>query len=206
VAFVPVMVVTAAVVLQPLKRFRIALTSVTIAVTAIALVQIRLQPYPSEPLLDVFTVSRDELLSRNLCWDLAQFLNGIVPEGGRVLSFWENRLYFLDRPFIADGSYGAPTALAALRDAGNAHAFAEQMAAEGVTHVIVNPYFYKTFMANGFLYDLIDDAYYPAEWMKADDALFDRFLSTELDAVPWDGGWAVFRLREGAAGLAKEKP
>lgn len=198
VAFVPVMVVTAGVALVPLRRFRTALASVTILVAVAALIQIRWQPYPAEPLLDAFTVSREELLARNLCWDLAQFLNGIVPAGGHVFSFWENRLYFLERPFIADGSYGSPTSLAALREAGDAHAFAAQLAAEGVTHVVVNPYFYKTYMANGFLYNLIDDAYYPATRMKADDELFDRFLTDELTLIPWDGGWAVFRLNAAA--------
>lgn len=203
VPFIPVMVVTAGTAFVPLRRFRGALASVTIAVAVAALVQMKLQPYPTEPLADAFTVSRDELLSRNLCWDLAQFLNRTVPAEGRVLAFWENRLYFLDRPFLADSSYGAPTSLAALREAGDAHRFAVDLAAQGVTHVVVNPYFYKTYMENGFLYNLIDQVYYPVERMKADDALFDRFLSTELTPVPCDEGWAVFRLNAHAAESAR---
>jgi len=203
VAWVPVMVVTAGIALVPLARFRAALASVTLTVVVVALVQIRMQPFPAEPILDAFTVSRQELLSRNLCWDLAQFLNGVVPPGGRVLSFWENRLYFLDRPFITDSAYGAPTALAALREAGDARRFALEMAAEGVTHVVVNPYFYKTYMANEFLYSLIDDAFYPAERLAADHELLDRFINTELDAVPWEGDWAVFTLRAAGEGAVQ---
>jgi hypothetical protein len=194
VAFIPVMTVAAAMALAPLARFRRALPAATIALVAIALVQIRLQPYPAEPLLEAFSVSRAELLGRNYCWDLAQFLNTTVPPGGRVLSFWENRLYFLDRPFIADSSYGAPAVLGALRDAGDAHAFATAMAAEGVTHVVVNPYFYSTYKANGFLYNLVDDVYYPASQLKADTELFEKFVNEELTAVPWNGDWPVFHL------------
>jgi hypothetical protein len=199
VAFVPVMVLAAGTVLAPLRRVRVGLASAAIAVVLIAVVQIRLQPSPAEPLLSVFQVSRDELLTRNLCWDLTAFLNQVVPRGGKVLSFWENRLYFLDRPFIADSAYGAPTVLAGLREAGDAHAFAVERAAEGVTHVLVNPYVYKTYMENGFLYNMIDPAYYPEERLRADNELFNRFVNDELEEVPWDGGWAVFRLRAAAA-------
>ena len=203
VAFVPVMIVTAGWALVPLRRFRGALASVTIAVVVFALVQIRLQPYPAEPLLSVFAASRDELLTRNLCWDLTAFLNRVVPPGGRVLSFWENRLYFLDRPFIADSAYGAPTVLAGLREAGDAHAFAAKNAAEGVTNVVVNPYFYTAYMENKFLYNLVDERFYPETRLKADNELFSRFVNEELEEIPSDGGWAVFRLRAAAAGAGR---
>jgi len=198
VAFLPVMIVAAGTALEPLRRFRLALASAIVAMAAIALVQIRLQPYPKEPLLDVFRVPREELLARNLCWDFAQALNRIVPPGGRVLSFWENRLYFLERPFVGDSAYGAPTALARLRASGDAHAFAETIAAEGITHVVINPYFYRTYMANGFLYSLIDETYYPEARLKADQELLDRFINTELTGIPWGGDWAVFTLNAAA--------
>ena len=202
-AFVPVMIVTASWALLPLRRFRAALGAVTIVVTAVALVQMRLQPNPVEPALDVFTVSREELLSRNLCWDLTAFLNRVVPSGGRVLSFWENRLYFLERPFIADSNHGAPAMLGRLRAVGDAHAFAEKSAAEGVTHVVVNPVLYQRYMANEFVFNLIDEPYYSAERLKADKELFDRFVNTELTEVPWDGGWAVFRLNAAPVGASR---
>jgi hypothetical protein len=194
-AWIPVMVVTAGLALTPLRRFRSAFASVVMAIVTVALAQVRWQPYTVEPFLDAFTVSRGELLSRNLCWDLTEFLNGIVPEGRHVLSFWENRLYFLDRPFIADSTFGAPIVLGGLREAGDAHAFATKLAAEGVTHVVVNTYYYRAYMANEFVYNMIDEKFYPAERLAADKDLFDRFVSTELTAVPWDGAWAVFQLR-----------
>ena len=205
VAFIPVMTVTAGIALVPLRRFRLGLATATIAVAVVALMQVRWQPYPAEPLLDIFTVSRPELLSRNLCWDLTEFLNRVVPPGGRVLSFWENRLYFLDRPFIADAACGSPVVLAALRETGDAHAFAAKLAADGVTHVIVNPYFEMTYMANGYLYNVIDETYYPAERLKSDEGLFERFVSTELTEIPWDGSWPVFRLNA-ARGLTRGSP
>jgi hypothetical protein len=85
--------------------------------------------------------------------------------------------------------------LAALREAGDAHVFASKIAAQGVTHVVVNPYFYNKYMTNGFLHNLIDNEFYPAERLKADQELFERFVNNELDGIPWDGGWGVFRLK-----------
>jgi hypothetical protein len=167
VAFIPVMVVTAGITLVPLRRFRFALPAVTVAIALTALIQMALQPYPAEPLLDAFTVSSKELLSRNHCWALTEFLNRLVPSNGRVLSFWENRLYFLDRPFIADSVWGAPSSLARLREVGDAHAFAEKIAAEGVTHVVVNPELYDIYMTNGFTFDVVDKTLYPAERLRA---------------------------------------
>jgi hypothetical protein len=200
VALLPVMTVTVGWALVPLRRFRQALASVTIAVTVVALFQIMAQPYPTPPSVDVFTHSRDDLLSRNPCWELTEYLNRVVPPGRHVLSFWENELYFLDRPFIADSAYGAPTLLARLRAAGDAHAFAEQCAAEGVTHVVVAPYVYESYMTNAFRFDLLDAQCYPAERLNADHELLDRFLNTELEAVSWDGDRPVFRLKAASAG------
>jgi hypothetical protein len=159
-----------------------------------------LQPFPAAPLhstpvLDAFTVSRDELLSRNFCWDLTRFLNQVVPPGGRVLSFWENRFYFLDRPFLADSAFGAPTALARLRETGDTHVFARTIAAEGFTHVVASPDFYEQYMTNRLGYDILDERLYPAERLKADRELFDRFVSTELEWVPLVGDWRVMRLK-----------
>jgi hypothetical protein len=77
---------------------------------------------------------------------------------------------------------------------GDAHVFAERMAAEGVTHVVVSPELYDIYMTNEFTFDVVDETVYPAERLRADKALFDRFVGTELTEVPWDGGWAVFRL------------
>jgi hypothetical protein len=198
VAWVPVMIVAAAIPLAPLRRRGAALVAVTIAVVAVAIVQIRLQPYPKEPVMDVFAVPRAELLSRNLCWDLTEYLNRTVPPGAGVLSFWENRLYFLDRPFVTDGAYGAPTAMARLREAGDAHAFARTLADEGITHVVINPYQYRSYMGNGYLYSLIDERDFTESMLHADNELFDRFVDTEIEGLSTESGWPVGRLKVAA--------
>jgi hypothetical protein len=199
VAWLPVMVLTASIALAPLKRWRGALGGATIVIAAVAVVQMRFQGFPVAPVGDIFKVPKQELIARNLCWDLTDFLNKAVPPGGRVLSFWENRLYFLDRPFVTDSAYGAPTVLSRLREAGDAHAFAQTCIAEGFTHVVINPYHYKAYMGNGYLYSLFDATYYPPERLAADNALLDQFVNEELDHVDWDGGWAVFTLKGAGA-------
>lgn len=203
VAWLPIMIIVAGSALAPIRGKAPALAAVTVVTAVVAIAQVRLQPFPVIPSLDVFTAPRSELLSRNLCWDLTEFLNRTVPKDGRVLSFWENRLYFLERPFVTDSAYGAPTVLARLRDAGDPHAFATMCAAEGFTHVVINPYHYKSYMGNGYLYDMIDARDYPRERLEADHALLDRFVNDELEGVPWDGGWAVFRLRPTGSDAAR---
>jgi hypothetical protein len=200
VAWLPVMIVAAACALVPLRSRRGALAAATIVIAAVGVVQVRLQPQPVIPAMEVFTHPKDELVARNLCWDLTEFLNRTVPPGATVLTFWENRLYFLDRPFVADSAYGAPTALARLREARDPHAFALTCAAEGITHVVINPYHYKTYFANEYLYDMIDEPYYTRAMLAADNALLDRFVNEELDHVDWDGPWPVFRLRTAEGG------
>jgi hypothetical protein len=193
VAWLPVMIVTAGIALAPMRRSRWALGSVAAGIAIVAFLQMAAQPYPAEPLMEAFTDSRDELLSKNLSWDLTAFLNRVVPQNGRVLSFWYDWMYFLDRPFVADSAWGAPTVLARLREAGDAHVFAVKLAAEGFTHVVVNPVLCKMYMSNGF--HSLDEQVYPRAQLEADAALLDRFIRTELDEVPSTEGWAVFRLR-----------
>ena len=194
-AWLPVMIVAAAYALVPLRARAGALGAATIAIAAVALAQVRLQPQPVIPVLDVFSQPKQELLARNLCFDLTEFLNREVPPHGVDLTFWENRLYFLERPFLADSAYGAPSALARLREAGDPHLFAQRCAEAGVTHVVVNSYHYNAYFANEYLYDMIDARDYPRARLDADHALFDRFVNEELDHVDWDGPWPVFRLR-----------
>jgi hypothetical protein len=183
VAWSPVMVLTAGIALTPLRRLRWGLAVATIAAAIVGIAQMRLQPSPPSPLMatssvEAFTVSRDELLSRNLCWSLTQLLNQVVPHGGRVLSFWENRLYFLDRPFVADSSYDDPTMLVRLRETGDTRAFARMLAAEGFTHIVVNRIWYQRYVT----------------YQMADQDLFERFVS-ELDWLPVEGECRVMQLK-----------
>jgi hypothetical protein len=198
VAWVPVIVASAAVALAPLRDRRGALTATAVAIVAAGLGQAILQPDVRRPAFEVFSVTRRDLLARNYSWDLTEFLNRTVPAGEGVLAMWENQLYFLDRPFIADSVFEAPTILAGLRAAGDPDAFARQLAAAGITHVVVNPLPYGNYTRNRFPEPILDDRVYPADRLEADRKLLDRFLVTHLERIPWDGRWSVFRLRESA--------
>jgi hypothetical protein len=198
VAWVPAMVVAAAVALAPLREHPRALATAMAAVVAAGLGQALWRPDAKPPAFEVFSVPRADLLARNYCWDLTEFLNRTVPAGGGVLAMWENRLYFLERPFIADSVFEAPTVLAGLRAAGDPDAFARQLAAAGITHVVINPLNYENYTRNRFPEAILDDRVYPAGRLQADRKLLDRFIVTHLERIPWDGRWPVFRLRESA--------
>jgi hypothetical protein len=195
VAWIPVMVVTACHALAPLRRFSWA--PVVLILSIVGLTAARYQRWPDTPRLrfDVFQDSREELLRQDPTYELANLLNRIVPPGGTVLGMWEDRFYRVDHPSIADGSWESPVILAALRESGDADAFARKLASAGVTHVVINYPACERFVANNLSFDLLDDRVYPAARLQADIELLHRFVREYLEPVPWDGAWPVFRLK-----------
>ena len=50
-------------------------------------------------------------------------------------------------------------------------------------------------MDNKFVFNIVDERFYPEARLQADNALFGRFVTEELEPIPWDGNWALFRLK-----------
>ncbi|MFN0152252.1 MAG: ArnT family glycosyltransferase [bacterium] len=202
VAWVPVMALVAVFALAPLVRgggawVRAALF---VAVAAVGAYQLVAQLYPFAPRIEVFSVPRDELIPKNGNFALCEFLNREVPEGGKVLALWDNRFFFLRREFEAESAYEAPTGLARLRERGSARGFAEDLAADGFTHVVMNNAVASTYMNNAVGVDLLDDALYPASRLEKDRALLSEFVSDHLEPLVQFGNLFAFRIR--AAGPA----
>ena len=172
-----------------------ALVAVAALVIGIAVSQRTLQPVTEFPVMDVFSVSREELLGRNGGWKLCQFLNRQLPPDAKVLGLWFNRFYFLERPFEADPAYEAPSGLAWLRKLDDPEAFARALAARGFTHVVVGTYPRTVYLNNKMGFDLLDDRVYPAQQLERDRALWDEFSTRYLEQLPWDGPGVVYRLR-----------
>ncbi len=191
VALVPLMTLAATGWLEG----RRLLVGVAVASIGIAIAQRELIPMIKDPGADVFTHSRGELLGRNLNWELCRYLNRVLPPDARVLGLWENRLYFLERPFEADPLYEAPSGLAWLRDLGDPAAFARELAAHGFTHVVVNPGPMKIYLANAMSHSLLDDRVYPLRQLVQDVRLWHAFVRENLEPIPWPGPTLVYRLR-----------
>ena len=191
VALVPLITLAATFCLAG-RRLLVAVAVFTIG---IAIVQRTRHPAMTTPGGDVFSHSREELLTRNGNWSLCQFLNRELPADAKVLSLWENRLFFLERPFEADPLYEAPSGLAWLRKLDDPAAFARALAARGFTHVIVNPYPLRSYLSNDMGLSLLDDRVYPLRQLVRDNRLWNAFRSRYLEPVPVSGGVLVYRLR-----------
>jgi hypothetical protein len=191
VALVPLIVVAA---MFWLERGR-TLVAVAALAIAVAAAQRTLQPVTGFPVLDVFSVSRQELVERNGGWKLTQFLNRELPPDARVLGLWYNRFFFLERPFEADPAYEAPSGLAWLRKLDDPEAFARALTARGFTHLVVGRHPRNVYLNNQLAFDLVDDRVYPARRLERDRALWSEFTARYLERLPWGGPGIVYRLR-----------
>ncbi len=61
-----------------------------------------------------------------------------LPPNAKVLLVWENRGYYLDRPYIADSFYEASWIMQLLEKDQGGDLLAEKLKKEGVTHVLLN--------------------------------------------------------------------
>ena len=191
VALVPLIALAAIFFLEG-GRALVAVAALTIG---IAVSQRALQPVTEFPVMDVFSVSRAELIERNGGFKLCQFLNRQLPPDAKVLGLWYNRFFFLERPFEADAVYEAPSGLAWLRKLDDPDAFARALAARGFTHVVVGTYPRTVYLNNKMGFDLLDDRVYPAGQLERDRALWSEFSTRYLERLPWDGPGFVYRLR-----------
>ena len=191
VALVPLITLAALFLLEG-GRALVAVAALTIG---IAVSQRTLQPVTELAVMDVFSVSRQELVERNGGWNLCQFLNRQLPPDAKVLGLWYNRFFFLERPFEADPAYEAPSGLAWLRKLDDPEAFARELADRGFTHVVVGRYPHSVYLNNEMGFDLLDDRIYPARQLERDRALWGEFSARYLEPLPWAGPGFVYRLR-----------
>jgi hypothetical protein len=198
VAWVPVMALSGALALVPLRGRPRATLAATLLVIAIAAYQIRAQLYPYAPPLHALVRPRGELEARNGNYRLCEFLNDAVPRDGKVLAFWDNRFFFLERDYSADSAYEAPSALAWLRAFDDEEAFAREILRLGFTHVVVNAAIVSDYMNDRMGVSVVHDSIYPPARHERDRQLFDRFVLRFLERIHQDGNNVVFRIRREA--------
>ncbi len=202
VAWVPVMALSGALALAPLRGRRRATLAAAAVVIAIAVYQIRAQLYPYAPPLHALVRPRAELEARNGNYRLCEFLNDAVPPDGKVLVFWDNRFFFLERAYWSDSAYEAPSALAWLRAFDDEEAFARGIVRLGFTHVVVNAAIASDYMNDRMGVSVVHDPIYPAARHERDRQLFDRFVLRFLERIHQDGNNVVFRIRAEAVARA----
>jgi hypothetical protein len=82
---------------------------------------------------------REDYLHRRLQpYDAMVRANRELPRQAKLLLVWENRGYYLDRPYIADSFYEASWIMQLLEKDQEGNLLAEKLKKEGVTHVLMN--------------------------------------------------------------------
>ena len=80
-----------------------------------------------------------EFLGRNIqSYSLFQQMNENIPPGQAVFLVWENRGYYLDRPYFADSFFEASTLMRMVARSGSAADLKQTVAAMGYRYVVVN--------------------------------------------------------------------
>lgn len=183
VAWIPVVVATSTLTLASLRE-RPRLFSICLCGTVVAsMYQIVFREYPFFPSLEVFSQPRQALTRRNLEYATTELLNQVVPKDGRVISMWENRLFFLRREFEADSAYEAPTWLMRMRSAPSLEIFVGDLAREGFTHVVINNYPASRYLNDSLRYRITDPTLYPPERLANDRQLMKDFISQYLEPL-----------------------
>ena len=183
-AWIPVMVLSGGMALVPLARSRNALAAVVGVVLLVAGRQTFTDDYPYNPPWHRLPEPREQRITRNPNYGLCQRMNAILPPDAKVLSMWENMLFFLERPFWADSSYEAPSALAWLRRADDPAAFARELRDLGFTHVLINHRISTPYLKDNYkVFSVVDDKEYPAERHARDAQLLESFVRDQLEAI-----------------------
>jgi len=141
---------------------------------------------------------RPAMAAANGAVPLCKLLNTVVPPGGKVLGLWENRFMFLEREFAADALYQAPLGLARLRAAGNPAAFARTLAADGITHVVLNHEMRKLYMSGVMPEIITDPKIYPESQLRQEEEMMADFVEQYLEPLARFNDVEVFKLSGGA--------
>jgi hypothetical protein len=205
VAWVPVMALAASFAIAPVRRHAAALAALTAFVVGTGLWQLRTQVYLYDPQPAMFGPARTGAVERNMNFDLCQLLNGVVPPDGKVLGLWDNRFFFLEREFYADGAYEAPTGLAWLRNSASVDAFVAELRLNGVTHVVLNERPMNSYLNNALVFDLTDETHYSDAELAADSARLEQFIAP-LEEIFRAGSRVVYRFRPGLRAPAGVMP
>jgi len=195
VAWIPVMTLSASLALVPLRARPRALAAIAALVLVAGVFQIATQKFEYNPKFHLLTRPRADFVGGNANYELCRFLNAAVPPEGKVLALWDNRFFFLERPFAGDSVYEAPSGLAWLRRCDEAAAFAREVASAGYTHVVIYTTPFHDYVNDGMRLRLTDDRVYTRARLDRDAALVDQFVEGFLEPIHREGNHLVFRLR-----------
>jgi hypothetical protein len=126
-------------------------------------------------------VSKDDYLAEAVQpYAAIRRANELVPRGAKVLMIWENRGYYLERPYLADSFFEASQVAARAAASGSPDGFADGLRADGVTHVIYNHGLGRYFQQ-----------LYGPQYI----AFLDRFVADHLEPLYSERDVTLYRLK-----------
>lgn len=97
-----------------------------------------------------------------------EHINGTVPANQAVFMIWENRGYYLERPYFADSFFEASTLMRMVSGAGNASALRRTIEAMGYRYFVVN--------------DLLGEVF-SRRYSQRDISILRDFIHTHLEPI-----------------------
>jgi hypothetical protein len=84
--------------------------------------------------------TREDYLLRwpPLPYEAMERANRELPENAKLVLLWENRAYYLDRPYVADSFYEASWIMQLIAQDPSGALFEQRLRDEGVTHILMN--------------------------------------------------------------------
>jgi hypothetical protein len=125
---------------------------------------------------------RDEFLGRSVqSYSLFREMNKQLPAGTPVFLAWENRGYYLDRPYFADSFFEASTLMQMVSASGGSSGLRQRIAGMGYRYVVVN--------------ELLGDVFsrsYPATSRRS----LAEFISGDLSPVHTANRLTLYAIKE----------
>jgi hypothetical protein len=125
--------------------------------------------------------TRRSHLERNVqSFSIFDYMNSSLPAGSPVFMIWENRGYYLDRPYFADSFFEASSVMRMVAASEDPAALAQRIASMGFSHVVVNEYLGRFF----------SQRYSPRA-----RALREGLISDHLEALHSSNGLTLYTLK-----------
>jgi hypothetical protein len=124
---------------------------------------------------------RQNHLERNVqSFSMFDYMNSSLPAGARVFMIWENRGYYLDRPYLADSFFEASSVMRLVAKSQDPAALAKRIASMGFSYVVVNDHL---------------GSFFSQRYSPRDRALLEGLIGGHLDAVHSSNGLTLYTIK-----------
>jgi hypothetical protein len=125
--------------------------------------------------------TRQDHLERNVQpYSMFEYMNSSLPDGAPVFMIWENRGYYLDRPYYADSFFEASSVMRLVAKSRDPEMLARRIASMGFTYVLVNEHLGR---------------FFSQRYSPRDRSLLEGFVDSHLEAVHSSNGLTLYELR-----------